>query len=379
MNNIILFTGAGFTKSIWEEAPLLQDFMGRVLNNLYQSYNKNDFNKIYRILKKFFPTIYNFEQVDYEIFLGYLNKLIEFNTPETFISENDAEKLWRVFVKAMAQVMHYSLPIQDTVKPPRMQALYEFLKSLKNQCKKVTVITANYDLIIDKINQYIIDNQLGYGNFYNYKDNPDSKLPPDLKRYQYGGIRIGGVFEVINGRSKLSVVSKKQKWKRLDNEIQIYKLHGSFNWGYCPRCKIIHLAKSIKDLYALYDGEKRPSCAKSKCKDKYQPVFVPPIVSKELKEPLKIVWKKAAEELFNADAVIFIGYSLPAQDPLVAELLLKTRARASHRKKAWDYIVIDPDNDNRVHNRYKSFFGEAKSNFVEIFRPEQFYKYWSAF
>ncbi len=149
-----------------------------------------------------------------------------------------------------------------------------------------------------------------------------------------------------------------------NKRISLFKLHGSLNWRICPVCKEAKLyyyelkrADGTDKLYdETYSDLFLPAisvCMKNKKHKRYNYVentlFVPPsekssnvlLSSNENDYPcIKILWKKASEELKNADKVVFIGYSLPPIDASFKYLLL------SSLPKNISAEVVDPDVQN---------------------------------
>lgn len=92
------------------------------------------------------------------------------------------------------------------------------------------------------------------------------------------------------------------------------KLHGSINWAYTEKEKLVCLDSKRKD------GPKNPDVGELR-KAKWTPAIVPPISEKlfvlqdsPLSGKLARLWTMAFDCLLRADRWVFIGYSLPPTD-----------------------------------------------------------------
>ena len=160
----------------------------------------------------------------------------------------------------------------------------DFVELLKKWGKRNSIITFNYDLVFDKL---ILDRY----------DAVDYGLP----------------------RANVYV-----KPRSLDiwSGIRMLKLHGSLNWTRCDSCgRIDVFQKSRAHL------ERRKGCT-SGCRGYRNPVIVPPVRDKErFLGSGNPIWKKALEELQEADKVVLIGYSVPEADAAARALLAQTLGR----------------------------------------------------
>lgn len=163
------------------------------------------------------------------------------------------------------------------------------------------------------------------------------------------------------------------KWGRL------LKLHGSLNWLYCPNCNRLDVAvsragwgfsKALEQLYmteggAANDLDARYTCHGSPCRTCgtfVRPVMITPTQKKDYRNPhIAQVWYKAEELLRSATSVVFVGYSMPADDVEVVYLL----KRGLEHLPAQEITVVEYDQQNRgvgdheVGQRYRSVFGEG--------------------
>ncbi|MFH1311829.1 MAG: hypothetical protein ABIJ00_01245 [Candidatus Eisenbacteria bacterium] len=188
------------------------------------------------------------------------------------------------------------------------------------------VITFNYDIAID----FAMD-RAGLGIDYGFKN----------------GTRAGGM--------------------------PVLKLHGSVNWGLCDNCGELDAVKVGDHAYkqGVYVGPNPlgdSKCCMSvssslrglvhkRCGKELdgQPFIVPPTLNKAQHHArISPVWKRAAEELADAEYVYVIGYSMPEADNFFRYLLAVGLFSSTRLRK---FKVLDPD--ERLAERYKSILGQS--------------------
>ena len=91
----------------------------------------------------------------------------------------------------------------------------------------------------------------------------------------------------------------------------ILKLHGSANWVYCKNCSHSYPTNNYSGLDALLGKIKCHNCKKKKL----EPILIPPTLYKDYQDQerggmIQGLWSKANEELYTADNVVFIGFSM---------------------------------------------------------------------
>jgi NAD-dependent SIR2 family protein deacetylase len=160
----------------------------------------------------------------------------------------------------------------------------DFIELLKKRGHPGSIHTFNYDLVFDKL---ILDRY----------DAIDYGLP----------------------RANVHV-----KPRSLDiwSGIRLLKLHGSLNWTRCDTCERIDvILKSRAHL------ERRKGCTIG-CAGYRNPVIVPPVRDKErFLGSANPIWRKAHEELVEADKTVLIGYSVPEADAAARALLTQALVR----------------------------------------------------
>jgi NAD-dependent SIR2 family protein deacetylase len=107
----------------------------------------------------------------------------------------------------------------------------------------------------------------------------------------------------------------------------LLKLHGSFNWMECSRCRgcSAHLLLG-KVVAAHYSGQ--PTMCES-CNEPTEPIIIPPTLLKRYESRvIESIWRKAHAALKDASEIMIIGYSLPPTDFKAKWLFMESRANA---------------------------------------------------
>ena len=166
----------------------------------------------------------------------------------------------------------------------------------------------------------------------------------------------------------------------------LFKLHGSLNWLYCPACHRLEIGMSRsgdfmrKELYRLYDSqdfdkvytkglEASYSREDDRCKDpcchtKLKPIMITPTHLKDYRNPhISSVWYGAERSLREADHIYIVGYSLPEDDIDVIYLLKRGLQNIKPENvTVVEYVDEDgpnvPIGDHPVGLRYKNLFGD---------------------
>lgn len=157
---------------------------------------------------------------------------------------------------------------------------------LKNEQKlsKTGFISLNYDILIDNALVDLYPNyDLDYGvEFTNFKKKDDWKRP------------------------------------RTEKVVNLYKLHGSLNWLYCPTCISLTLTPKEKGVAKLVFGPKNCDI----CRSEMIPIIIPSTFFKVMSNfYLQEIWRKAENALKRAKRIFFCGYSFPDADIHIKYLL----------------------------------------------------------
>ena len=127
-------------------------------------------------------------------------------------------------------------------------------------------------------------------------------------------------------------------WTRPGSQsIPLYKLHGSLNWLYCPRCTAVTLTPKEKGILS------RRGRGRCGCKEELAPIIVPPSFFKEMSNfHLQTIWRKAEHALLSAKKIVFCGYSLPDADMHIKYMLKRAELNRS-ASAATIFVVNDHD------------------------------------
>jgi hypothetical protein len=148
--------------------------------------------------------------------------------------------------------------------------------------------------------------------------------------------------------------------------LHVMKLHGSLNWGRCPKCNTVvpwHLSEFLGKYRWGYDlpptvrldiSVKLPSlvhCANVPLES--CAVIVPPTWNKgKYHDDLSLVWRAAAVHLSEAERILIIGYSLPRTDEFFKYFYALGSVGPSIPT---DFCIINPDAE--VAGRFRDILG----------------------
>lgn len=215
---------------------------------------------------------------------------------------------------------------------------WQLLQSLYDDPEEPSVISTNYDVIVDTAIMAVSDARLPDGCFPDYR----CQISSDI--YRNEPKRFGTLL----------------------------KLHGSLNWLYCRTCHRLEIGASESRRYLKVlqrvigpsleqsytpDGNPCPTC-----QTKLLPLLIAPTHLKDYRNPhIAQVWYEAERVLRGAGRVIFIGYSLPDDDVEVVYLLKRSLA---HLEPSQITVVehdetVPPLEQNPVGRRYRTLFGDG--------------------
>jgi hypothetical protein len=228
--------------------------------------------------------------------------------------------------------------LEDVLRRAPTNNHYVLLQKFFPGPSEPSVISTNYDLIIDTA--MMATSQLRL---------PEGKLP--------------------NYHCAISTPFYRSEWPHFGT---LLKLHGSLNWLHCKTCHRLEIGASesrrfLKVLSRLVgptveqtytpDGSLCPIC-----QTKLRPFLVAPSHLKDYRNPhLAQVWYEAERVLREANRVIFIGYSLPEDDVEVVYLLKRSMAHLSSAQIT--VVECDPSKPllsaHTVGRRYRTLFGDG--------------------
>jgi NAD-dependent SIR2 family protein deacetylase len=201
--------------------------------------------------------------------------------------------------KVLAILERYLATTAKNVHLRRGAALWEGYKDFFTEASRTahrpTVITFNYDLLIEQI----LD---------------DAGLD-----YDFGGVPD---IRIIDRR-------RLRRLKTKYPDIRLLKLHGSIGWGLCHGCESAKEGRAVATVFEdAYIQRSRSRCPH--CRNRMlESGLVPPIHGKAGEiAPKEGLWKRARDEIARATEILVIGYSLPPTDyeahSLLSEASLNT-------------------------------------------------------
>ena len=141
--------------------------------------------------------------------------------------------------------------------------------------------------------------------------------------------------------------------------IQLLKLHGSINWrpklGHGTPIAIDSITHHHKWPKVIYPSSQIASELEP------EPVMVPPVLSKSslVEQPvLRLVWSRAFAELKKALAVTFVGYSFPMTDMAARTLFSEALADLSRHNINVVNLCQDESEAERTRQNYRSVLGK---------------------
>jgi NAD-dependent SIR2 family protein deacetylase len=167
------------------------------------------------------------------------------------------------------------------LRKPLDSKLVDFLKKLTQESRSLTVVSFNYDTLIEDCFD-----------------------------------RSGLVYSYGNRRALRFVDGAREK--ALDKylpDAEVLKLHGSINWGVCRECTEAPIgADLINAFHGVFGLGRNKSC--QFCDKPYlQSSIIPPVETKGAGlQPMEAFWQRARRAAVRAREVLVVGYSLPPAD-----------------------------------------------------------------
>jgi NAD-dependent SIR2 family protein deacetylase len=365
--NIVFFIGAGFTKAIANTAPTGAQFLSKAFNP-----NKNFINDI-RIqkVKEFIDEIYypitvsnNLDIQDIIPTIEDILSLIDYSiqNKETLYNKylyEDIIEIRNNLIYLIGKVIKDTIEQDSEIKLYQSDELIEKIKKLIDSKNNTSIISTNYDIILD--NSLIrICKSCNYGfrlrNNIHWDPNPDQST------------------KKVHGQISYNYFDKNKNYSGSLNkgQIDLLKIHGSLNWFYCPKCKEIDITIFRKGTIDLAANQSKYVCVSKSCTSNYEPLIVTPTMLKIYDNDfIQYLWKQSEQKIADSDQLVFIGYSLPEADYHLRSLI--TRGLVQNQNKP-NLLIIDkkPENSEEerwsktVEKRYKLLFGNDHIDFKPI-------------
>ncbi len=218
----------------------------------------------------------------------------------------------------------------------RLEVLETFLgDALKKPSHAVSIVTTNYDLIIESACRQI--------------DVPVS-YPLQHKPYPADdNVQVHGQLTQSDG-------------------FTLCKLHGSVNWFMVD--DELHVEDRVVAVQSMARANTTlPRVCTANYKNSHYPLIIPPSFLKpDLPGPISSVWQSAAKALHESDQIAFVGYSFPSSDIEMKYFLASSLANNPRLRRI---DVIDPNATAlvaRLKRETESGFG---NHFRELLNPVQ--------
>lgn len=332
--HIVFFIGAGFTKAVAPGAPNGREFFEKGFF-LHNSLSTND--RIVK-LKEFIDSVF-YRLSDGKILpriedvLSLLDYCIQ--QRQGLNQKYDYEELIRMRHRV---VFLMGKLIQQSIEgSANLQLAGEFVERVKNCGYDVTLVTTNYDILLD-------DALFRKASSQNY------------------GIRLRrriGLETPVGQRPH-------EDMRILPMEgIPLLKLHGSLNWLWCPKCDEIDVTVGEKGVVQIIEERVGRACINDYCTSNYEPLLITPTMLKvyegRLLGGLLRLFHQAVEK---ATALVFIGYSFPDADYLVRSVLMRAMAR---NPKSSDVPVVVVDYKDDPNTKDSEYLVQLKARYASIF------------
>lgn len=157
---------------------------------------------------------------------------------------------------------------------------------------------------------------------------------------------------------------KKPKYEpKEDDRPKLFKLHGSLNWLYCPRCTLLYIyVENVKAHQGHPSGtvKRKGKTWQCECKAGLDAVLVTPTFVKSYRNRhLLNIWSSAQRALAASDRWVFVGYSLPDDDIHIKTLLLKAKRMRFDAGKSVRVAVVTERSKPEIEFRFRRLFGDC--------------------
>ncbi|MBX7059746.1 MAG: hypothetical protein K1X75_16900, partial [Leptospirales bacterium] len=333
--------GAGFSHSFNPDLPLTKDLL-RIAETrgLFQSDSYKEHLQSY--IHEYFNG--TFDDVNFEVVATFL-----VNTPLPIEGEDVGQ--FRTLFGSLISILKSVLADRNVFSKATGQNRDRLRKCINHLIfNNAYVITFNYDLIVDN-ELHSTDHWFpatGYGPTLDFPPHfiPNSSLQPLLTKF----------------------------YKK--SNVQVLKLHGSFNWG-TPHLPYPGIPQNVF-LDFPYDpgGNKRPLDpievtryldAKSSSRFHYSTYIVPPIYGKRFEDPLITdIWYRATQRLTASKSTYIIGYSFPESDITAERMFRESQRKPLSFGAARQVTIVDPSIPDSRKERIRSIFFNSNVQFEEM-------------
>jgi len=323
--NVVLFLGAGFSAPFG--LPTMDQFLGEVARSDRITPEDKEFIGELVLEARRANSILESSPTNLEDILSFAVM-----GDRLGIQENSDPKSPRV-IKILHNI--YSYPKNAESDWAKLRHLRKFLGKDLNEIKEyLSIITTNYDLLAE---------------FAVLLEKAQASLP-----FEY---------------TSLSASSSHPNAIYAENEIPLFKLHGSLNWHTAEgQANIIVDDRIVNVNLGQGNSAMLPISVKNNHIAPDTTLIVPPTFLKpDLPDALKDSWAGAAKALKSAEVIVFIGYSFPSSDIEMKYFLAKS---LSDNPKLREIKIIDKKAENIV-TRLRDSSSGFGSHFKDFLKPQK--------
>lgn len=347
MSKTVYILGAGFSKDLGcpQQNQLISEILGLPIDDV-----DFDLRTVFQEYRDVFQTFLSdtlyispdkFSSISLEDIYTPIDRCIIDNTSFRGINKQELVQLRQKINLLISVLIHQKL--KTTSNDNYADKFAKYLVNLKTGNNNVrdpfAVISLNWDILMDNALYGNIVHQEGVVDYCCYISSYSSN---DI--YLTGQKALGaGLFNV-----------------------KLLKIHGSLNWLQCSMCQRLFVAFGEKIAINEFKPILKPVCRF--CSENFQQeikreiflnsLLVMPTFLKDFNNvQLKLIWHNTGIELSEADKIVFMGYSFPAADFELRQLL----ARFVRHDASIEVVLkgTKPSkNTDSPENRYRSFFGK---------------------
>lgn len=327
----VYILGAGATKAVAPRAPLMDDFLPLAFQRFSHDpriRNVQEFVSDFYLGSPFPPDVQSRQAIlpRLEDVLSQLDLCVVQNRP---LSANyPLQRVQELREDLVYLVAHLLKETLGRLEKDRHVTL-DLVRSLTEED---TIISLNYDIIVDNALAQVFGPQrvnYGVGVRLSYHWYPDDYYEP-VRAYHEEPSR------------------------------DLYKLHGSLNWLYCPNCQALDVTLAEKGTLRVFKEE--PAVC-LRCHSRYQALVITPTLLKDYANGLLLqVWRNAEQRITRADRLVFIGYSLADADVEIKCMIKRATYNCwSQRGQRPTITVVDREGSGtEAEDRYRRLFGEVE-------------------
>lgn len=319
MTQKVFFLGAGFSKAVNDNYPLMRELTTEALARVEKGSAQHH-------LTELAPQITQ----NIEGLLTYLSTDLPWKTDTTKYAN---KSLYCAIVQALSDIfMEYAR--HEKAKDDRNSLWWQFADKIRRHAWDYNFITLNYDILLEVMLQavYPTTSWVNYHDFYSYPMTwIGNRMPKNAFGFAYEG--------------KKGTAPK------------ILKLHGSANWfwaGVSPSDVLYYRNWISAENNNITMGLK--------------PYIIPPVLDKSSfysHIAIHSLWKQAEELLQQADEIYIIGFSFPQTD-----LAVKYLFQSALRNRDPKIYVVNTASLFDLEPRYEQVFKLSNLNYDYTEKPD---------